>query len=450
MSLQIQFLGAAQTVTGSCFLVSTPSTRFLVDCGMFQGPDVEQFNLEDFNFEPANIDFVLLTHTHIDHSGMLPKLVKHGFNGPIYCSLHTADLVPILLLDSAKIQESNYKQGIPWKHAGKVAIAYSTQDAEATIANLRAVRLDEEFAPAADVKVKLVHAAHVLGAVSMEVETQGKKIVFSGDIGRRNHDLIGGFNLDYKAEVDYVVMESLYGNKVHPDRHESVQEMIQIVNTTFARGGSVFVPCFAVQRTQELLNDFKLAKQAGALAAEVPVWLDSPMAQKVTQIYQRALDHTNDSLFDFQGLRWVRNFRQSQKISRKPGQIIMAGSGMADGGRILEHLISNISNPKNTVLFVGYQAEGTIGRQLVTGARQVIIDDKPVNVKAQIVQLNGFSAHGDKNDYQAWLERYNSDRLQHVFLVHAEPQTARDLQSEFQSKGIKSVSVPERFAQVDL
>lgn len=450
MNFQIEFLGAAGTVTGSCYLVTAGDVRFIVDCGMWQGPDVEKLNLEEFNFNPATVDFVLLTHTHIDHSGMLPKLVKGGFNGPIYATPHTAQLVPILLLDSAKIQESNYKEGKPWKHAQVVAMVYGTQDAENTIALLQTVRLDETFSPANGISVKYIHAAHVLGAASIEVEFGGKKVVFSGDIGRRNHDLIGGFDLDYRSEVDYVVMESLYGGKVHPDRKESVQELINVVNETLERGGSVFIPCFAVQRTQELLNDFKLAKQSGALGSDVPVWLDSPMAQRVTQIYHEALDHAEDSLFDFEELHWVSNFRQSQKISRRPGQIIMAGSGMADGGRILEHLVTNLGNSKNTVIFVGYQAEGTIGRQLVDGVKEIVVEDKLVQVRAEIVHLTGFSAHGDTNDYIAWVKRYNSPRLKKIMLVHAEPESAEALKQRFEQEGIDHPHIPQRFEEISL
>ncbi|MBL8015191.1 MAG: MBL fold metallo-hydrolase, partial [Candidatus Doudnabacteria bacterium] len=227
-------------------------------------------------------------------------------------------------------------------------------------------------------------------------------------------------------------------------------ELINAVNETLERGGSVFIPCFAVQRTQELLNDFKLAKQSGALGSDVPVWLDSPMAQRVTQIYHEALDHAEDSLFDFEELHWVSNFRQSQKISRRPGQIIMAGSGMADGGRILEHLVTNLGNSKNTVIFVGYQAEGTIGRQLVDGVKEIVVEDKLVQVRAKIVHLTGFSAHGDTNDYIAWVKRYNSPRLKKIMLVHAEPESAEALKQRFEQEGIDHPHIPQRFEEISL
>jgi metallo-beta-lactamase family protein len=450
MAISIQFMGAAKTVTGSCYLVTVGDVKFLVDCGMYQGPDVEGRNLLPFDFNAAEIDFVLLTHTHIDHSGMLPKLTKHGFTGPIYATLHTVQLATILMLDSAKIQESNFREAIPWKHAGVVQLVYNTEDAQNAIAQLKTISMDEPFSPAEGINVKYVHAAHVLGAASIEIEAEGKKIVFSGDIGRVNHDLIGGFDLDYKAEPDYVVMESLYGGQYHPSRPESVAEMMGYVRETLERGGSVFIPCFAVQRTQELLNDFKLAKQSGAIPEDVPIWLDSPMAQRVTEVYRSALDHGEESLFYFPGLRYVKTFRQSQKITNKPRQIILAGSGMADGGRIMFHLMNNLGNKKNSVIFVGYQAEATLGRELTTGAKTVVIEDKPVGVRAEIHQLQGFSAHGDTNDYLAWIKRYNSDQLKRIFLIHAEPERAEALKAEFEKLNIDHPYIPDWKETVEL
>lgn len=450
MSLSIQFLGAAETVTGSCYLVTTDKVKFLVDCGMFQGPDVEARSLDDFDFDPKEIDFVLLTHTHIDHSGMLPKLAKGGFRGQIYATLHTAQLVPILLLDSAKIQETNYREGIPWKHSGILGIAYSTHDAEVTIGLLRSVNMGDEFEPYPGMKVKYIHAGHVLGAASIEIEVDGKKIVFSGDIGRINHELIGGFDPDYRAEADYVIMESLYGGEYHPSRPEAVKLLIDEIASTIKNGGSVFIPSFAVQRTQEIIHDLKFAKQSGALADDIPVWLDSPMAQKVTEIYRAALDHGADSLFNFPELRYIKAYRQSQKISRKPGQIVIAGSGMADGGRIMEHLIVNLPDSKDTVCFVGYQAEATTGRALTEGAKEVVIYDKTVKVNANIQHFKGFSAHGDTNDYLKWIKRFQSPRLKNIFLVHAEPQRAEAMKQVLEQNQIDHPHIAKWKEKIEL
>jgi len=443
MAIAITFLGAAHTVTGSCYLVEGDGLKFLVDCGMFQGPDVEARNLTEFDFDASSIDFVLLTHTHIDHAGLLPKLFRHGFRGEIFATYHTIQLAHILLLDSAKIQENNYREGIPWKHAQVVDIAYDTGDAENAIAAFRSVKFDEVFSPRAGLNVTYRKAAHVLGAASIELELEGKKIVFSGDIGRHNHELIGEFDLAYKAEVDYVVMESLYGGIYHPERREAVNEMVKLIRDTLNKGGSVFIPAFAVQRTQELLHDLKIAKQAGALTSEIPIWLDSPMAQAVTRIYQAALDHGEESIFEAEGLRYVRSYKESEKMSKTPGQIIIAGSGMADGGRILSHLARNLKNKRNSVIFVGYQAEGTIGRALVEGAKQIKIDGVPVDVKAAIHQVSGFSAHGDTNDYLKWVRRYLSPKLKHIYLVHAEVERAEALSAKFSKEGIDHPYIPD-------
>ncbi len=443
MSVSITFWGAAHTVTGSCYMVESGDLKFLVDAGMFQGPGVEIRNLEPYEFDCSEIDFVLLTHAHIDHSGLLPKLFRHGFKGEIYATYHTTQITHILLLDSAKIQENNYREGKPWKHADVVDIAYDTGDAQSAISSLRPVKFDEQFSPYEGLNVTYRKAAHILGAASIELELDNKKIVFSGDIGRHHHELIGEFDMDYRAEPDYIIMESLYGGVIHPERRESVAEMVRIIRETLDNGGSVFIPAFAVQRTQEILHDLKLAKQSGAIPAEVPIWLDSPMAQRVTDIYHAALDHEEDSMFDPEGLRYARNFKQSEKMSKIPGQIIIAGSGMADGGRILSHLARNLKNTRNSVVFVGYQAEATIGRELVKGAKEIQIDGVPIQVKAKIYQLDGFSAHGDTNDYMAWVKRYVSPKLKHIYLVHADINRAESMREILTGAGIDDPHIPD-------
>lgn len=442
MSFNVQFLGASGTVTGSCYLVTTDTSKFLIDCGMYQGPDVEARNLDDFDFDPSTIDFVLLTHAHLDHIGLLPKLVRHGFAGKIYATMHSVQIGTIILLDAAKIQENNFTQGRPWQFAGKVEMIYDTKDAEQTLTMFNSVNLNETFSPVDGVEVKYVHAGHILGAASLEIKINGEVIVFSGDIGRTEHVLIGGFDPTHQLDAKYIVMESLYGGEYHPKRKESVAEMMQIVQKTLSRGGSVFIPTFAVQRTQELLNDFKIAKESGALGKDVPVWLDSPMAQEVTRIYGSALDHTEDSLFNFPNLGYVKHARQSARISKRPGQIILAGSGMANGGRILQHLAHNLGNKKNSVIFVGYQAEATLGRSLVEGAKSIQIDGLNVEVGAEIHYLHGFSAHGDTNDYKAWIGRYYNDGLSKVFLVHSEPERAKAMKDIFESEGKDHPYIP--------
>ncbi len=450
MSVKIKFLGAAGTVTGSCYLVQSDSTKFLVDCGMYQGPDVEERNLEPFDFDPKEIDFVFLTHAHLDHIGLLPKLVRHGFRGPIYATYHTIQIGEIVVRDSAKIQESNYTQGIPWQFTGRVELLYDNADAQLVVEQFEVARFDEEFSPAHDVKATFLKAAHILGAASIEIEVEDKKIAFSGDIGRKNHSLIDDFDSDRRVEVDYVVMESLYGGVHHTPRPESVDELMKIVRKTVERGGSVYIPCFAVQRTQELIHDFKLAKESGAIPGKVEIWLDSPMAQRVTDIYTEALDHSEDSLFNFEGMRYVKYYKQSARLSKRKGVVVMAGSGMASGGRIMHHLSSNLHDKKASIIFVGFQAEGTTGRDLTEGAEVVEVEQREHKVKAEIHHLHGFSAHADDDDLMRWLKRYDSPRLKKTFLVHAESERSETFKHEMENLNIDHPHVPEWKEEVEL
>ncbi|MEP7103342.1 MAG: MBL fold metallo-hydrolase [Candidatus Dojkabacteria bacterium] len=453
--IKIKFCGAAKTVTGSNYVVTTNHGTFAVDCGMFQGPDVEHLNLEELSYNPTDLDFALLTHSHIDHSGMLPKLTKNGFEGVIYATSNTIQISTELLLDSAKIQESNFKRGEFYGKYTKVkALVYDNNDAIKTIAKFKPVNFDETFEPADGIKVTYLVAGHILGAASIEVDIEDdgvwKKIIFSGDIGRMGSNIIDTFDREYRSQPDYVLVESLYGGQFHPERQESVNEMITLISNTVSTGGSVFIPSFAVQRTQEILNDLKIAKQAGALTRDLKVWLDSPLAQRVTRIYISALQHGEENLFDFEGLIYVNKYKQSQGIASKTGQVVIAGSGMADGGRIVEHLSRSLENPKNAVIFVGYQAEGTLGRELTEGAKNVVIGSRNISVKAKIHLLKGFSAHGDTNDYSAWLKRFTNEKLKKVFLIHAEIDRSTALKEYFEGERINSCYIPSMQEEIQL
>ncbi len=453
--VKIKFCGAAKTVTGSNYVITTNHGTFAVDCGMFQGPEVEHFNLEDYQYNPQDLDFVLLTHAHIDHSGMLPKLTKHGFQGPIFATSNTIQITTELLLDSAKIQESNFKRGENYGKYTKVkALVYGTQDATETISRFRAVKFDDEFSPAEGIKIKYLVAGHILGAASIEVEIEDdgawKKIIFSGDIGRLKSGIIPTFDTEYKSEPDVVLVESLYGGQFHPDLQESVSEMVQLISSTVNNGGSAFIPSFAVQRTQEILNDLRLAKESGALSDDLKVWLDSPLAQRVTRIYTTALQHGTDSIFDFENLIYVNKYKQSEGLAFKHGQVVIAGSGMADGGRIVEHLSKALENSKNTIIFVGFQAVGTMGRLLTEGAKEVVIGSRNIKVRAKIVLLKGFSAHGDTNDYTAWVNRFKGGNLKKTFLVHAEIDRSTALKEIFEKDGVNGCYIPEMQEEIQL
>jgi metallo-beta-lactamase family protein len=445
--IKIKFNGAAKTVTGSNYFVETDNGNFVVDAGMFQGPDVEHLNLEGYNFDAKSVKFTLLTHAHIDHSGMLPKLYKAGATGPIYATNHTIQISTELLLDSAKIQENSYQRGEFYgKYTNIKALVYNNKDATDTIAQFRAVSYNDQFEPIPGIKLKYMRTGHILGAASIEVDIEDegttKKIIFSGDIGRKKTHIDETFDAEYRSEADVVLMESLYGGAVHPDRDESAKELIRIISETIKNRGNVFIPCFAVQRTQEVLNDMKIAKENGSLAKDVPVWLDSPLAQRVTGIYSAALQNTENDPFNFPNLIYTRKYRQSQQITKTQGNVIMAGSGMADGGRIQDHLVKGLENPKNAVIFVGFQAEGTLGRELVEGEKRVTIGKNNVKVNAQIYHLEGFSAHGDTNDYLAWINCFSGPKLKKLFLVHAEEERALAMKSILESKGFNQGYIP--------
>ncbi len=437
--VSIKFCGAAKTVTGSNYLVKTEHGNFLVDCGMFQGPEVEHLNLEEYDYDPKEVDFAFLTHAHIDHSGMLPKLYVKGFRGPIYATNHTILLATELLMDSAKIQENNFKRGQNYgKFTDKVALIFNSYDSEQTLSQFKAIAFGSEFSPVEGIKVKFHRAGHILGAVSIEIDIQDssgdKKILFSGDIGRTQDALIDSFDLAYRSNPDYIVMESLYGGEIHPSESESMDKLLEVIDKTIERGGNVFIPVFALQRTQLLLNDLRKAKLSGKLKKETPVFLDSPLAQRITNIYMSSLQSTEESMFDFPNLTYIRKYRQSMQLTNRTRQVILAGSGMADGGRIMEHLVKGLQNKKNSVAFVGYQAEGTLGRELVDGSKSVLIGGRHIDVRAEIDYYSGFSAHGDSNDYLTWLNSYHTENLKKIFLIHAEPERSEKLRQQIKDK----------------
>jgi metallo-beta-lactamase family protein len=461
--MKIKFLGAAGTVTGSCYLVTTAEYKFIVDCGMFQGPEVEERNSLPFPFNASEVDFVLLTHAHIDHSGLLPKLTRHGFRGEIYATNRTVAISNLLLLDSAKIQEINaregkYNQGLT---GGQSTQYYDSRDAEYANSRFRVVKFHEEFNPRPGLTMEYTPAGHILGAASIVVSADGKKMVFSGDIGRADNPVINSYDPDDKHEVDAVLMESLYGGIIHPSRESSVYEMINIIQDTTRAGGNVLIPAFAVERTQELLLDLKHAKESGALPADLPVFVDSPLASKVTEIYIDALGELKVDApetaqgrfnpFDFPGLRVVRSSKQSQKLKTQKGAVIVAGSGMVNGGRILSHVVKHMPNPKNHLVIVGYQAEETYGRALVEGAKELLIEGVNIPIKGKVTYLQGFSAHADQNDLLGWLERFRTPRMKKIFLVHAEHSRSEAFQTQLKSMHVDSeIIIPEWLAELEV
>lgn len=450
--MKITFLGASKTVTGSCYLIESDRYKLLVDCGLFQGEDVYNRNFEDFVFNPGEIDAVLLTHAHMDHSGLLPKLVKHGFNGKIFLTPPTAQLGEILLLDAAKIQEISLgERGLMHGQSEQQDIIYTTFDSLNTIASFSSVSFDEEIELAKELNVTFLKAGHILGAASVLIAVEGVRILFSGDIGRVDEAIIEPFTVDIKRkfEVDYIVMESLYGGVVHQSRSEARDELINLVIRGIERGGNVVIPSFAVHKTQELLEIFKDAFEKGELDKDIKVILDSPLALKATNIYEKNttyFDHEKynlpepalQNLFRFENLKIPRTHKQSLKFGTKNKTIFIAGSGMAEGGRVIRHLINSLPDDKNMVIFVGYQAEGTKGRAILEGASTVLLDKGHVKIRAEIKRIEGFSSHGDNNDLLQWLSRYRSKNLKKVFLTHADPERSEAFARQLNDLSIDS------------
>lgn len=468
--MKLRFLGAAQTVTGSCFYIETETNKFLVDCGMYQGVGIEAKNREPFDFDPSELDFVLLTHAHIDHSGLIPKLFKYGFRGVVYLTPQTAALTRILLLDSAKIQEKDSQEEIK---ENKGEIIYSTEDAMAAIDSFTSVNFFEKTTILGNDFFQFIPAGHILGAASVYFEVEGKGFIFSGDLGRINQSIVKNF-FDYDIpdlKPDYIIGESLYGNSLHPNREEAVGELMAIINETLQRNGNVIIPSFALHRTQEIIEILKLTTLIKEIKPNVQMFLDSPMAIAIGEVYatnfslfnsafyykdlavsfdgaklqdkrKYVFNLSNSNRLQFDDLRYIRKAKKSLKLLNKSNALIIAGSGMADGGRIVHHLYNGLEHGKNSVIFVGFQAEGTLGRQLVDGAAQVQINDRMIDVKAKIHYLRGFSAHADQNDLKLWLKKYTSSNLKKVFLIHAEEEVQQDYSKQLASEGY-NVEIPK-------
>ncbi len=438
---QIKFLGAAGTVSGSKYLVDTGETRLLVDYGMFQGvKNLRLLNWQPPPVSPPSVDHVLLTHAHIDHSGMLPVLVREGFMGKIWATSVTAELCEISLLDAAHLQEEDAR------FANKMAFSkhkpalplFTTQDAERVMPRLRAVSYEESKTLADGTQIRFLDAGHILGSAIVEVNTknQGKplRLVFSGDLGR--YDALILRDPTPVNQADYLLIESTYGDRVHP-MESPVEELASIINETARRGGMIVIPSFAVGRTQTLLYLMRDMKLRGTIP-DLPVFVDSPMAQQVTEVFCRHIEDFDDEAQDAfrktgkcpilcPGVQFVHTPEESQKINdmRFPA-IIVSASGMATGGRILHHLKYRLPDPRNTVLFVGYQSVGTRGQLLKDGARAIKMHGEMIPVRAQIRSIEAFSGHADSTEIMRWLSGFK-EPPKLTFVVHGEEESSKAL-----------------------
>jgi metallo-beta-lactamase family protein len=433
-SMKIRFLGAARQVTGSCCHLSANGIQFLVDCGMQQGENAE--NDHPFAFQPSEIACLFLTHAHIDHSGLLPKLVKDGFRGQIVATGATADLVKIMLRDSAHIQEKEAE----WKtkkalRQGKdhaFEPLYTLEDVEAALPFFVEKAYGETGRFGKGLRYCFVDAGHILGSSTFALWYQDspaeKKIVFSGDIGNKGSPIMGDPQLTTTA--DYVVMESTYGNRLHKGAAESVDELAEAVKVTFKKGGNVIMPVFAVGRTQDLLyilNELVREKRLPPL----DVYVDSPLAEEATKVYvkrQRYFEREPQKFSrvikgDAIRLHFTESVEESQAINRiKSGVIVMAGSGMCESGRVAHHLKHNLWRAECSVVFTGFQARGTLGRRIVDGASHVHVLGEEIAVRAKVYTINGFSAHADQSGLLEWLSSFTS--APEVFVVHGEETVA--------------------------
>ena len=448
--MKIKFCGAATDVTGSCHLLTTDKHQILLDCGMFQGGKQEEAkNEEPFPFDPTAVECVILSHAHIDHCGRLPLLVKKGFKGNIYCTDATADLLDVMLKDSAYIQEKdaenqsrkNARKGLP-----AVQPLYTSRDAEAALKLVKPVLYDQLIELNEDIKIVFNDAGHILGSAITELwVTEGEntsKIVFSGDLGVEERPILR--NPVKIKKADYVIMETTYGNRLHPANSTSIDELINITIDTVKRGGSVIIPSFAVGRTQELIFQFNMFYEEhpeyADILGDVNVYIDSPMATTATEVFKKnaqvfdeetkAYIMKGDHPLDFKNLKFTRNTADSQMLNNdKTTKIIISASGMCEAGRIRHHLKHNLWDSRNSIVFVGYQAEGTLGRLLINGAKEVKLFGETVVVGAQIHNLEGFSGHADQQGLLDWIGGFHAEPKK-IFLVHGEAQSKNDFASK--------------------
>ncbi len=464
--MHISFHGADRNVTGSCHMLECGGHRILVDCGLYQGPrELDEENKEGFGFDATEIDFVLLTHAHLDHCGRIPLLTQRGFSGEIIATGATRELAGIVMLDSAHLNEEEARyQSRRAKRRGKnsdVQPLYTELDALNSIGQFgREAHYDKPIDVAPGVRATFMDAGHILGSASVmvELEEDGKRrsVLFSGDLGNAGRPLLRDPVTPPQADV--VVMETTYGDRLHKQLQPSVQELYDAVNDTFKRGGNVIIPTFALERAQELLFYLREGKEDGRLPDSLQVFLDSPMAISATRIFQTHPECYDDEVaqlfregrdpFDMPGLHFTRETADSIAINRiSGGAVILAGSGMCTGGRVRHHLKQHLGRSDSSIVFVGFAARGTLARQIVDGAKTVKIFGDELPVRMHVHTINGFSAHADQAELSAWHQSISN--VSRTYLVHGEEDAMASFQKYLDQKNVHMPERGDRFSLLD-
>ncbi len=462
--MKVQILGAGKVVTGSCYGIVTKNEKILIDCGMFQGgKDMEKLNYENFNFDPKQYSALILTHAHLDHCGRIPKLVKYGFRGKIFATDATVDLAQIIMLDAANIakkdtvyeNERRAKEGLPARKP-----LYSEEDVKIAMKLFQIVEYGKDIKITGNILARFYDAGHILGASSVQIqvnEGREKKIIsFSGDLGQAESIIVK--NTEPILKSDYVFIESTYGDRLHPPIPDRQKELIRIINETYKRGGKLMIPSFAVERAQEILYSIGLFME-GKLIPVVPVYLDSPMAIRATEVFSRYPKYYNDSIcnhlkckkdpFNFSSLIPTMTTDQSKAInSIRTPCIVIAGNGMCSAGRIKHHIRNSIDNPKNTLLFVGYQAQGTLGYWIKKGEKKIRLLGMQLSVKAKIESIEGYSAHADYSELISWLKNF-SPKPKKVFITHGEEVQAQAFSKRISKLGFVNY-IPSMNEEIEL
>lgn len=459
--MDITFIGATRTVTGSLHLFEYNKQKFLFECGLYQGhrEEAERIN-RTFPFKPKDIKAVILSHAHIDHSGNLPNLAKSGFSGTIFCTSATKDIVSLLLLDSAKIQQydieylnKKYKRnGLPLKEP-----LYTVEDAQQTVQQFSPIEYGKAFEPVKGVKITLYDAGHILGSSIIVLEADGKKILFSGDLGRKNMPIIKDPTVI--KNIDYMILESTYGGRTHKSFEGMTEEFRDIIKKGKQKNAKIIIPAFAVERTQVLISMLKNLYEDGSLK-DMPVYVDSPLATNVTKVFR---DHPecfdketyqifiDSDPFNFPGLNYIKDSEESKSLnSQSRPMIIMSASGMCEGGRVTHHLIHSIENGNNYIVITGFQARGTLGRKILDGADKVRIFNNDYKVRAKVHFMGGLSAHADGEDLLEYVKACNNGRLKKVFLIHGDLDAAFALQNDIQKSQKVDVAIPQSMTQASI